>query len=162
MSRYENGSFILSEATQSAPGEGLILKGAIGNRLDIPVLPSTARASHLSSLAPHPDNLLIGTAFAPYIVGDDQVWLMNEDEEEAHFRRADKGFIVPKGKAYVLYTIATDAEVVSIIWSEATLIEMVRKALQDNDGIHYDTGGRPIHKAAKGLHLQQGKKMIVK
>ena len=160
VSRYENGNFILQEATRSAPGEGLILKGAIGNRLDIPVLPSSARESSATSAGT--DNLLVGTAFAPYTVGEDQVWLMNEDDEDAHFRRADKGFVVPRGKAYVLYTIATDAEVVYIIWSEATLIEMVRKALQDDRSPHYDTGGRPVSKTSKGLHLQQGKKILVK
>lgn len=153
---YQNGSFILADATQAAAGEGLILKGAIGDRLDIPVLPASAR----SNAPANPGNLLVGTAFAPYTVGDDQVYLLEEDKENPHFYQADKGYVVPKGKAYVLYTIASDDKLVDIIWSEATLLEMVRQALESDDH-HYNIGGRLIHKSAKGIHIQNGNKKVV-
>ena len=152
---YANGSFILSETTRAAAGEGIILKGAVGERKDIPVLHTATRAA-----APaNPGNLLVGTAYAPYTVGDDQVYLLNEDQQEAHFYLADKGYVVPMGKAFVLYTIATGEENVSIIWSEATLIEMVQKALNDKDS-HYNLGGQPMHKNAKGVHINMGKKTV--
>ena len=153
---YNNGSFILSETTCAAAGEGIILKGAVGERVDIPLLPAAARATALEN----PGNLLVGTAYAPYTVGDDQVYLLNENQEEAHFYRADKGYVVPMGKAFVLYTLAIDEQTVNIIWSETTLIEMVQKALQDED-THYNMGGQPMHKNAKGVHIIRGKKTVV-
>ena len=152
---YDKESFVVEPVKAAAAGEGVLLKGTPGSRVDM------AEAATAEALQ---DNMLTGTAYAPYTVGDDQVYVLPDGDTQ--FKRAAKGLTVEQGKAYVLYTIASEPATVNIIWGEATLIELLKDSTDDSQN-HYDLGGRRIYKTAKGVHIirtpegrLQGKKTI--
>ena len=145
---YDKESFVVEPVTATVAGEGVLLKGTPGSRVDI---------SEAASATALEDNMLTGTAYAPYVVGDDQVYVLADGESQ--FKRAAKGLTVDQGKAYVLYTIASEPATVSIIWGEATLIEMLRNSTDDGQN-HYDLGGRRIYKTDKGVHIVNGQKKV--
>ena len=107
---------------------------------------------------------LIDAIWNSFHVGNLVEFSMKKVELEIYHVFAKK--LVEQGKAYVLYTIASEPATVSIIWGEATLIEMLQNST-DDDQNHYDLGGRRIYKTDKGVHIirtaegrLQGKKTI--
>ena len=165
VTRFDHNSFVLYEVTDGTiqAGEGVILEGTSGQRLDLP---------EASAASPISGNLLKGTGDTPYVVEEDNVYVLKEtatsrgfreqQATSARFYKAAIGEVIPKNKAYCQYTIAGDQPgEISVIWSEATLIEMFKNAVEDHD-YHYGLGGRRIFRTDKGVHIQQGKKSIVK
>lgn len=165
VTRFDHESFVLYEVNEGTiqAGEGVILEGTSGQRLD---LPEAASAEPISG------NLLKGTGDTPYVVDEDNVYVLKETASSRGFReqastnvrfyKAAVGEVIPKNKAYCQYTVASEQPgEVSVIWSEATLIEMFKNAMQD-EGNHYGLGGRRIFKTDKGVHIQQGRKTVVK
>ena len=143
--------FVAEQVFTAAAGEGLILKGISGRRVDIP---------EASSARPIVNNMLTGTAYAPFTVGNDDVYIVTEGKGES-FILADKGFVVPKGKAYCKYTTSSHLASVAIVWSESTLIELMKAAQESNEN-HYSLDGRIIRETDKGFHVVKGKKVYVK
>jgi hypothetical protein len=111
--------------------------------------------------------MLTGTSRAPYIVNDNNVYVLHEgaNADSASMARmylSAKGMEIARYKAYCQYSIATEPATVGIIWDEETLTRIVEAALKGNDGTHYNLGGRPVQKNDKGIHLDKGRKIVVK
>ena len=163
---YDNQSFVVEQVTDGniAAGEGIILSGVAGQRIDMAETHVTAtnRARAITG------NMLIGTPTAPYVVTDDNVYQLHEGtDSEPKFYLAVRGEVVPKGKAYCLYTLSGQPSQVAIIWSEETLINTVLRDINDSDTPHFDMQGRRIYKIdadnqGKKIHIVKGKKVIVK
>ena len=143
------------------------MKGAANTRVDIPEAGNVPVGSAAG-------NMLSSTATEPFTVGDDDVYVLKEGESQGTgvrsrapgtdspvFVRVAKGVVVPKYKAYILFTIANQPDIVPIIWDEATSIRALTIDM-DGDEKHYDLNGRRIYKTAKGVHVINGKKMVVK
>jgi hypothetical protein len=151
---FDQQSFVAEEITSGSlpAGEGVILVGIAGQRIDF------AKAA---TAAPVSGNLLTGTAQAPYTVSADDVYVMQEDGEPS-FTLAARGLVVPKAKAYCQYTMSGgQLPRVSIIWTDKTLVDAVKAAIEAGE-FHYGLSGRRIYKTDKGVHLVRGKKIMKK
>lgn len=150
--RYDTERVIIDELSIAAANEGLVLMGQPNMNVDVP---AATNASPLS------DNVLTGTAFAPYTVTTDDVYVLANKTGKAKFHQAARGLTIPKHKAYLLLYIGeAGAKGIDIIFDEATLIEMVKDA--ENDKEHFGINGIRINENMKGLHVVKGKKVIVK
>lgn len=150
--RYDTERVIIDELSIAAANEGLVLMGQPNMNVDVP---AATNASPLS------DNVLTGTAFAPYTVTTDDVYVLANKTGKAKFHQAARGLTIPKHKAYlILYIGEAGAKGIDIIFDEATLIEMVKDA--ENDKEHFGINGIRINENMKGLHVVKGKKVIVK
>ena len=113
-------------------------------------------------------NMLIGTPTAPYVVTEDNVYQMREGTAaDAKFYLAVRGEVVPKGKAYCLYTLSGQPSEVAILWSDETLINAVLRDLNDPNTPHFDLQGRRIYKIdadvqGKKIHVVKGRKVVIK
>jgi hypothetical protein len=162
---YDNRSFVVEQVADGhiAAGEGVILKGVAGQRIDM--AETTTAANRAQAIA---GNMLIGTPTAPYVVTDDNVYQLHEGTDaEPKFYLAVRGEVVPKGKAYCLYTLSGQPTEVAIIWSEETLINAVLRDINDPDTPHYDMQGRRIYRIdgdtkGKKIHVVKGRKLIVR
>jgi hypothetical protein len=161
LSKYDKQSFVVEQVADGMipAGEGVILSGVAGQRIDM------AEAAAASSIM---GNMLTGTATAPYVVTDDNVYQMREGTDaDAHFYIAIRGAVVPKGKAYCQYTLSGQPSEVAIIWSEETLINTVLRDINDADAQHFDLQGRRIYHLdadgqGKKIHIVKGKKVVIK
>lgn len=150
--RYDTERVIIDELTTAAANEGLVLMGQPNSRVDVPA------AVNVTPLA---DNVLYGTAFAPYTVTTDDVYVLANKTGKPKFHPAAQGLVIPKNKAYlILYIGVAGTKGIDIIFDEATLMEMVRQA-EDGEK-HYGINGIRISDTVKGLHVVKGKKVIVK
>ena len=160
---YDNQSFVVEQVTDGniAAGEGIILSGVAGQRIDM-----TESASGTNRAAGIMGNMLIGTPTAPYVVTEDNVYQMREGTDaDAKFYLAVRGEVVPKGKAYCLYTLSGQPNEVAIIWSDETLINAVLRDINDPNTPHFDLQGRRIYKVdtdGKKIHVVKGKKVVIK
>ncbi len=173
LSKYDDKSFVVNEttATSFAAGEGLILSGTAGQRIDMQEAGSAAAPGYEAdapAIAPIMGNMLIGTPKAPYVVDDDNVYQMKEGvNSSARFSLAARGEVVPKGKAYCQYTLSGQPSEVAIVWSESSLIKAVLYDASNPNTPHYDLQGRRIYKMdadvkGKKIHIINGRKVIVK
>lgn len=150
--KYDSNYIVMEEVDEAIANEGLVLVGTPGRRVDIPMSETAADVR---------DNLLIGTAFAPYIVQDDDIYVLAKTTGDAKFHKAAQGLEIPRGKAFCRLYLPDGAKSVGIIWDEGTLVEMLRQSHGDGDR-HYDLGGRLIPYSDKGVHVIEKKKMIKK
>ena len=86
---------------------------------------------------------------------------------DAKFYLAVRGEVVPKGKAYCLYTLSGQPSEVAILWSDETLINAVLRDLNDPNTPHFDLQGRRIYKIdadvqGKKIHVVKGRKVVIK
>ncbi|MBR1547985.1 MAG: carboxypeptidase regulatory-like domain-containing protein, partial [Prevotella sp.] len=161
LSKYDQQSFVVNEITAGsiAAGEGIILSGTAGQRID---MPEAASATAVMG------NMLIGTPSTAYVVADDNVYVMHENASDvASFYLADKGELVGKGKAYCQFTLSGQPKTVSVLWSDADLIKAVLSGIGDPNAPHYDLQGRRIyhHDAdmkGKKVHIVKGRKVVIK
>ncbi len=170
VSSFDQQHFCLTQLTSGTvkAGEGLIIVGTgDARRLDM---------SQATTAAAITGNLLTGTAQAPYTVTADNVYVLRESTAQSRgfraqghtdlfFLHAAKGLVVPQGKAYVEYTVASgQPDEIGVFWSDVNLIESVRAAMSDPDAKHYDLQGRRIYKidAPGKVHVVKGHKVIVK
>ena len=150
--RYDTERVIIDELSIAAANEGLVLMGQPNMNVDVPAA---------TNASPLTDNVLTGTAFAPYTVMTDDVYVLANKTGKAKFHQAARGLTIPKHKAYlILYIGEAGAKGIDIIFDEATLIEMVKDA--ENDKEHFGINGIRINETMKGLHIVKGKKVIVK
>ncbi|MBO4314959.1 MAG: carboxypeptidase regulatory-like domain-containing protein, partial [Prevotella sp.] len=150
--RYSNSTFIIEETHTAAAGEGLILKGTPLKQIDVP---------EAEEVVANDGNLFVGTAFAPYTVTTDDVYVLANKTGKPKFHPAAQGLVIPKNKAYlILYIGEAGAKGIDIIFDETTLIEMIQQA-EDGEK-HYGINGIRISDTVKGLHVLKGKKVIVK
>ena len=160
---YDNQSFVVEQVTDGniAAGEGIILSGVAGQRID---MQETATAANRARAIT--GNMLIGTPTAPYVVTEDNVYQMREGTDaDAKFYLAVRGEVVPKGKAYCLYTLSGQPGEVAIIWSDETLINAVLRDINDPNTPHFDLQGRRIYRVdadaqGKRIHIVKGKKVL--
>ena len=162
---YDQQSFVVEQVVDGniAAGEGIILSGVAGQRIDMAEAASaTNRAAGIMG------NMLIGTPTAPYVVDDENVYQMREGTTaDAKFYLAVRGEVVPKGKAYCLYTLSGQPSEVAILWSDETLINAVLRDLNDPNTPHFDLQGRRIYKIdadvqGKKIHVVKGRKVVIK
>jgi hypothetical protein len=161
LSKYDKQSFVVEQISDGniAAGEGVILSGVAGQRIDM---------AEAAAASPIMGNMLTGTAAAPYVVTDDNVYQMREGTDtDARFYLAVHGEVVPKGKAYCQYSLSGQPTEVAIIWSEETLINTLLRDINDNDAQHFDLQGRRIYKIdadtqGKKIHVVKGRKIVVK
>ena len=159
LSKYDKQSFVVEQVADGMipAGEGVVLSGIPGQRIDM------AEAVAASSIM---GNMLTGTAAAPYVVTDDNVYQMREGTDtDARFYLAVRGEVVPKGKAYCQYTLSGQPTEVAIIWSEETLINTLLRDINDADAQHFDLQGRRIYRVdadgqGKRIHIVKGKKVL--
>ena len=149
---YNTQRVILNKVEVAAAGEGLVLQGDAGSRIDIP-------AAYGATLLT--DNLLTGTAFEPFTVTTDDVYVLANLTGKPKFHQAERGLVIPRFKAYLLYYLDEDENnSLEIIFDETLLIDMIRQAEQDTD--HFRADGVKIDLKQKGLHILKGKKIMVK
>ena len=150
--RYDTERVIIDELTTAAANEGLVLMGQPNSRVDVP---------EAVNVAPLAENVLYGTAFAPYTVTSDDVYVLANKTGKPKFHQAAQGLVIPKNKAYLLLFIGeSGSKGIDVIFDEATLIDMIRSA--ENRENHYGIDGIRIGETVKGIHVVKGKKLIVK
>jgi hypothetical protein len=150
---YTSESVKLKEIDKAAKGEGLILVGTPDETVVIPVAETEVEALE--------GNKLTGTAYAPYEVTGENVYVLSDKTGITMFHKAKNGLVIPRYKAYLEMDEDNGASRLSIIWDESTLIEMMKNAINADDR-HYGLDGRILHPKAKGVHVIKGEKRIVK
>ena len=161
LSKYDKKSFVVEALTAGSivAGEGIILSGTAGQRVDMP---------EAASATPVMGNMLIGTPEAAYVVTDDNIYQMKENTEgDACFYLAAKGELVPKGRAYCQFTLSGQPATVNILWSGADLIDAILYDVTDPNTPHYDLQGRRIQvtgndQGYKKIHIVNGRKVVMK
>ena len=150
------------EVTTVPANTGLILNGAAGT-YNVPV---AASASEIT------DNLLVGTADAAYttVPADaDLVYAFGKLNNKIGFVKAETGYIVPQGKAYLRLTPALAAKGLSFIGlpgddGETTNINTLDSRLStlDQNAPRYNLSGQRVSDSYKGIVIVNGKKYINK
>ncbi len=166
LAKYDKQSFIVEQLTEGyiPAGEGVILSGVAGQRIDMAEATSVA-SNRAPAIA---GNMLIGTPTAPYVVDDEGIYQVREGSDGAvRFTLSARGEVVPKGKAYCQYVLSGQPAEVPVIWSEETLVKAVLDAAGHPDAPHYDLQGRRIYKqdadaTGKRIHIVNGRKVVVK
>lgn len=152
--RYNQASVTIEQVTTVEAGEGLVLIGDPKARMEVP---EAENPQHIE------ENLFLGTAYEPYIVTSDDIYVLANLTGKPKFHRARKGLSIPMHKAYIILLddmFISDANGVEIIYEGTNGIDDLR--LGEDDGHHFSVGGTRIHKKARGIHIQNGKKFIVK
>ena len=91
----------------------------------------------------------------------DDVYVLANLTGKPKFHQAERGLVIPRFKAYLLYYLDEDENnSLEIIFDETLLIDMIRQAEQDTD--HFRADGVKIDLKQKGLHILKGKKIMVK
>ena len=72
------------------------------------------------------------------------------------------GGVLGEGKAYLVLPKASEARSLNIVFNDATGIKTVDGLKAAADGTVFNLNGQRVVKAAKGLYIQNGKKMLVK
>ena len=166
LSKFDQHSFVVEEVsvTSIVAGEGIILSGTAGQRIDMSEAPAAMHSSQRAIAG----NMLLGTPTAPYVVEDGNVYQMKENTNStAAFYLAAKGELVPKGKAYCQFTLSGQPSTVSIVWNEADIINAIFNDANDPSTPHYDLQGRRIYMTGNGqgdkkIHIVNGRKIVVK
>ena len=138
-----------SEVTgQVAENTGLILVADAAGKYDIPVVASGVAVE---------GNLLKAAVAATEVAADKAYGLKG-----GKFHKLNAGTI-PAGKAYLLTDDITSAPELSIVFGgEATGIADVRGKMEDVRSDFFDLQGRKVAQPAKGLYIQNGRKVILK
>ena len=151
--RYNNQSVSMEDVAMTAPGEGLVLIGQPGLSLDIPEAEG--------DVMPLVDNLLTGTAYAPYMVTSDNVYVLSAKTGKNKFHRAAQGLVIPRYKAYLVMGASDTAYgVVEMVIDEATLVHLLKGEVENEN--HFGINGMLIERNSKGVHVLKGKKILVK
>ena len=153
---YKVTKMTASEVTASevtgkvAANTGLILKADVAKSYDIPVVASGAAV----------DGNLLKAAVAATEVAADQAYGLKDGK----FHKLNAGTI-PAGKAYLLasdITSAPDAPELTIVFGGATGISEIKTMRNAENEIFFDLQGRKVAQPAKGLYIQNGRKVILK
>ena len=133
---------------QVAANTGLILKADADGSYDIPVVASGAAVE---------GNLLKAAVTDTEVAADKAYGIY-----KGIFRKLLAGTI-PAGKAYLLADdIASAPELTIDFGGEATGIADVRGKMEDVRSDFFDLQGRKVAQPAKGLYIQNGRKVILK
>ena len=137
-----------SEVTgQVAANTGLILKADAAKSYDIPVVASGAAV----------EGNLLKAAVAATEVADDKAYGLKGGK----FHKLNAGTI-PAGKAYLLADDITSAPELTINFGGTTGIADVRSKKADVRSEIYNLNGQRVAQPAKGLYIQNGRKVILK
>ena len=131
-----------------AAGTGLILKATAADNYNIPVA-ATGEAVD--------GNLLQAAVAETPVTADPLTYGLNGGV----FKKLLAGKI-PAGKAYLLASSITSAPELTIDFGGATGIADVRSKMEDVRGNIFDLQGRKVAQPAKGLYIQNGRKVILK
>ena len=150
------------EVTTVPANTGLILNGAAGT-YNVPV---AASASEIT------DNLLVGTADAAYttVAADaNLVYAFGKLNNKIGFVKAETGYTVPQGKAYLRVTEALAAKGLSFIGLPGDEGETTNINLNVNDNLNFDQNaprynmsGQRVSDSYKGIVIVNGKKVVIK
>ena len=140
----------LTEVTEAvAPGTGLILIGAGSHSL-----PTAVNGNDISAT-----NKLVGVTAAKTVADDEAYGL-----KDGKFNKLSAETI-PAGKAYLpaKAVSASDAPELTIVFGgEATGISEIKTMRNAGNEIFFDLQGRKVAQPAKGLYIQNGRKVILK
>ena len=135
---------------QVAAGTGLILKADAAETYDIPVANAGTAVE---------DNKLKAAVTATAVAADEAYGL-----KDGKFHKLKAGTI-SAGKAYLLasdITSAPDAPELTIVFGGATGISEIKTMRNAENEIFFDLQGRKVAQPAKGLYIQNGRKVILK
>ena len=139
----------LTEVTEAvAPGTGLILIAGTAGSYDLPV---AATGNDISAT-----NKLVGVTVAKTVADDEAYGL-----KDGKFNKLSAGTI-PANKAYLPATAVSAPELSIVFGGEATGIADVRGKMEDVRSDFFDLQGRKVAQPAKGLYIQNGRKVILK
>ena len=130
-----------------AAGTGLILKATAADNYNIPVA-ATGEAVD--------GNLLKAAVTATAVEADKAYGLSG-----GVFKKLEAGD-VPAGKAYLLAEDITSAPELTIDFGGATGISEIKTMRNAENEIFFDLQGRKVAQPAKGLYIQNGRKVILK
>ena len=136
-------------------GEGLILKGTVGATITIPV---AASGSDI-------DNYLVGCPSETVLSANANYYVLVNNGGTAEFQCLDtNGATIPAGKAY-LNAGSTNARL-SIVFDddETTGVQELKNSRIEGlkTGNYYNLSGQRVAMPTKGLHIVNGKKVVVK
>jgi len=147
----------LTKATTAIEaGTGLILKGNAG----------TYNIYFEETGAELDGNLLVGCLEQTVLPVNADYYVLSKNKEtgEAEFQSlASMGATIPAGKAY-LNASGAGARLAIVFGDEgnATSIDAIDDASRMSDGAIYNLQGQKVEKAAKGLYIINGKKVVIK
>lgn len=155
---YNGESVGLEKVCRSiVAGEGLILAGEPNGSIELNEATDQPQVIE--------DNMLKGTAFAPYTVETSDVYVLANKTGEAKFHRAAVGLTIPREKAYLELDYPSQANALRIIWDESTLVEMIKANMPNVSTPSFDLLGRPTKDGSKGkkaISVRKGKKTVMK
>jgi len=138
----------LTEVTEAvAPGTGLILIAGTASSYDLPV---AATGNDISAT-----NKLVGVTVAKTVADDEAYGL-----KDGKFNKLNAGTI-PANKAYLPAT-AVSAPELTIVFGGTTGISEIKTMRNAENEIFFDLQGRKVAQPAKGLYIQNGRKVILK
>lgn len=130
-----------------AANTGLILKATAADNYNIPVA-ATGEAVD--------GNLLKAAVTATPVAADESYGL-----KDGKFHKLNAGTI-PANKAYLPATAVSAPELTIVFGGEATGISEIKTMRNAENEIFFDLQGRKVAQPAKGLYIQNGRKVILK
>lgn len=147
---FNSSQVLLRETQTAAAGEGLILSGTPSARIDIPEADYTVNTDAA--------NLLVGTAFAPYTVSGNNVFVLDHTNGNTAFYRAAEGVIVPQYKAYLMSTSAT-SDVINILFGMPTSVNAFSNSEESDNW--YQSDGKKIGHHQRGINVTRRRKVTI-
>jgi hypothetical protein len=164
-SDVKSSSVALTDATGNvAAGTGLILEGTAGATITIPVVASGTDLSATNMLVGCPTGATItatGDYANFYVLGATTATFKNIK----NYVDTKTSLAIPAGKAYL---DTTHADVVGApnltldLNGEVTGISEIKTMRNAENEIFFDLQGRKVAQPAKGLYIQNGRKVILK
>lgn len=147
---FNNSQVLLRETQTAAAGEGLILSGTPSARIDIPEADYEVNTDAA--------NLLVGTAFAPFTVSGNNVFVLDHTNGNTAFYRAAEGVVVPQYKAYLMSTSAT-SDVINMLFGLPTSVNAFSNS--EESGIWYQSDGKKTGHQQRGINVTRRRKVTI-
>lgn len=147
---FNSSQVLLRETQTAAAGEGLILSGTPSARIDIP------EADH--AVDTDAANLLVGTAYAPFTVSGNNVFVLNHTNGNTAFYRAAEGVVVPQYKAYLMSTSAT-SDVINMLFGLPTSVNAFSNS--EESDLWYQSDGKKIGHHQRGINVTRRRKVTI-
>lgn len=147
---FNSSQVLLRETQTAAAGEGLILSGTPSARIDIPEADYTVNTDAA--------NLLVGTAFAPFTVSGNNVFVLDHTNGNTAFYRAAEGVVVPQYKAYLMSTSAT-SDVINMLFGLPTSVNAFSNS--EEPDIWYQSDGKKIGHQQRGINVTRRRKVTI-
>lgn len=143
----------LTELTEIPAGEGFIFNAVEGSH-------AFAKANSTPAAI---SNLLMGTV-APTTVAANSIYVLGKNSEDKAAMMLYTGTSIAAGKAYLPVSLLLNGtrSLRMVFSDETTGMSDVRSKISDVRSDYYNLSGQRVQKAAKGLYIVNGKKVLVK